>query len=349
MKKSNKFRFRKEHRDHRGKSSHLCSRKHQTSTKQSPVLANSDQSTPTVIIYRSDYDDLSRFILDFPNEETGGQMFGYHTEKGDFVIVFIIGPGPRANHQRTFFNQDEEYLLRVYHILHKHGLQKIAEWHSHHKLGLACPSDHDEDSVVSVMKKHQMSRHLLCIGNIDHQNRSTLNAFSFSKDNGFRAQHIAWKVIEMESPYRTLIDNCPELAGVLCHPQTRKAYHGHNFLAVDPSTMPDYRDDYWLNNKTNCLVLKQIVDYLTNLNEGGSVTPMIDRNGIVHLTVQRGKECMEIIFRKHFPYEAPLISFPDGSDMVPEWGYKGSIYDSFVDCYNRFALAINNNQNMYNF
>jgi len=348
-KRSKKFKFRKVHRDYRGKSSHNYSRKHQADTSHAPILDDSDISAPAIIIYRSEFDYLSKCILDYLNEETGGQMFGFYTEKGVFVVVYVIGPGPQANHQEAFFNQDEKYLLKVYHVLHKHGLQKIGEWHSHHKLGLDRPSTRDNISVVSVMREHQMNSHILCIGNVDYKDNSTQNAFVFCKDNDYLTQHVAWKVIEMESPYRPLIDNCSELAGVLCHPRTREACHGHNYLEMDSSTKPDYRDDYWLYSKANNLVLKQIIDYLTNLGEGWGVIPMVDNNGIVHLTVRRGEERMEIIFGRNFPHEAPLISFSDGSDMVPEWDYNGSIYDSFVDCYNKFALAIDNNQNMYNF
>ena len=58
---------------------------------------------------------------------------------------------------------------------------------------------------------------------------------------------------------------------------------------------------------------------------------------------------MTIVFGKNFPQEAPMIMFSDGSTMVPEWEYKGSVYDSFVECYNNFALAKLNNNNMYNF
>lgn len=348
MMRFKKFKSRKVHRDHRWKSSHNYSRKHQADTSHAPILVNSDLSAPAILIYRSEYDYLSRFILDYPDIETGGQAYGFFTDKGVFVVVYAIGPGPQTNHQVTFFHQDKEYLLKVNHVLVKHGLQKIGEWHSHHKLGLTCPSGHDVNSVVSVMKKHHMASHLLCIGNVDHQGRSTLNAFTFSEDNGYRAQLAPWKVIDMESPYRPMIDNCPELAGVLCHPRTRAACHGYNFLAMDSGTKPDYRDDYWLNNKANNQVLKQIIDYLADFGEGCSVTPMIDSNGIVHLTIQRGGERMEVIFGRNFPHEAPLISFPDGSDMTLEWEYNGSIYGSFVDCYNKFALAKNNNQYMYN-
>jgi hypothetical protein len=351
--KSSKAMLRKARRNYRAmqsKTAHLVQLSWQSPLAKPTIAiheAREAHSAPAIFIYKSEFDYLSRCILDYLSEETGGQLYGFYTEKGEYVIVYAIGPGPQANHQITFFNQDKEYLLKVNHVMLKHGLQKIGEWHSHHQLGLNRPSGHDVNSVVSVMRKYQINSHLLCIGNIDHKGRSTENAFTFSKDNDYCTQHAAWKVIDMDSPYRPLIDNDPELAGVLRHPRTQNARHGQNFLVEDNVAKPDFQDGYWLKNKENRLVLKQIVDYLTDLGYTCSVN--LDSNGIVHLVVQRSGEGMEIVFGKNFPHEAPLISFPDGSDMIPEWEYNGSIYDSFVRCYNKFAFAINNYNNMYNF
>ena len=65
------------------------------------------------VIFRSELDYISRCILDYPNIETGGQLFGYWTESGIPVVMFAIGPGVNANHRSTFFNQDVQYLLTV--------------------------------------------------------------------------------------------------------------------------------------------------------------------------------------------------------------------------------------------
>ena len=306
---------------------------------------------PMAVIYKSELDYISRWILDYPNVETGGQLFGYWTDKGDPVVLYAIGPGSQANHQITFFNQDIPYLRKVNGILHnKIGLEKIGEWHSHHKLGLARPSAHDGNTVVSVMRKHHKHNHLLCIGNVDHKDCSTLNAFIFNKDHDFSTQQVSWKVVDMESPYRPLIDNCPDLKGVLCHPRTQNARHGENLIVeVTPKRKPNYPDGYWLIEKTNKQQLKNIIEYLTRLGESYVVTPMTDKSGIIHLKIQRGEENLMIVFGKDFPKEAPMFSFSDGSTMVPEWEYKGSIYDSFVECYNNFALAKPNYNSMYNF
>ena len=210
--KSSKAMLRKARRNYRAmqsKTAHLVQLSWQSPLAKPTIAiheAREAHSAPAIFIYKSEFDYLSRCILDYLSEETGGQLYGFYTEKGEFVIVYAIGPGPQANHQITFFNQDKEYLLKVNHVMLKHGLQKIGEWHSHHQLGLNRPSGHDVNSVVSVMRKYQINSHLLCIGNIDHKGRSTENAFTFSKDNDYCTQHAAWKVIDMDSPFRPLIE-----------------------------------------------------------------------------------------------------------------------------------------------
>ena len=111
-------------------------------------------------------DFVSRCILDYPRIETGGQMFGYWTDDGTPVVLYTIGPGPHANHQPAFFNQDVQYLKEVGSILvHQYGLQHMGEWHSHHQLGLAHPSGHDASTMASGLAASGRNRFLLCIGN----------------------------------------------------------------------------------------------------------------------------------------------------------------------------------------
>lgn len=87
------------------------------------------------MIYCSELDYISRCILDSTTIETGGQLFGFWTSTGIPVVLYAIGPGPLANHQVTFFNQDVDYLLNVgTALLQRYGLQHIGEWHSYHQL-----------------------------------------------------------------------------------------------------------------------------------------------------------------------------------------------------------------------
>jgi len=65
------------------------------------------------VIYRSELDFMSRCILDCKHIETGGQLFGFWTRDCVPVVLFAIGPGPKANHQVTFFASSGKLSTRI--------------------------------------------------------------------------------------------------------------------------------------------------------------------------------------------------------------------------------------------
>ena len=113
-----------------GKSKLLASNK-QTLKKLPNIVkqqAPSNNSAAVAMIYCSELDYISRCILDSTTIETGGQLFGFWTSTGIPVVLYAIGPGPLANHQATFSNQDVDYVLNVgTALLHRYGLQHLAE------------------------------------------------------------------------------------------------------------------------------------------------------------------------------------------------------------------------------
>lgn len=299
-----------------------------------------DESRPAAIaiIYRSEMDYISRCIHDYPNIETGGQLFGFVTEYGAPVVCYALGPGSRANHQSTFFNQDVDYLQNVYNELNrKFGLRYIGEWHSHHQLGLAKPSGHDATTIVHGIQKNNFRHFLLCIGNCDSYQHSTLNAFTFYINDPYNYYHAPWKIIEMVSPYRHVVDR--ELDYLLCHPRTQRASYGSNYIITDTGTTsmitPNYTDEYWLNDKANNINLKRIIDFLNSCENASVVRPMLDDQKHVHLMVQRGARQERIVFGNQFPNEAPKIGVTGGVyvNNTAVWQYDGNIYDSFVRYY----------------
>ncbi len=188
---------------------------------------------PCAIIYQSELDFVSRCILDFPNIETGGELFGFWTAAGIPVALFAIGPGANANHQATFFNQDVDYLVRVGRtLIRKFGLQHIGEWHSHHQLGLAEPSAHDAQTMTSCIDQRHLGRFLMGLGNCDGV-RSTFAAFEFVEGReGFRP--LPWDVKVGVSPFRAAIEADDELMRMLCSPKTATANYG-DLLTVEES------------------------------------------------------------------------------------------------------------------
>lgn len=162
-------------------------------------------SFSAVSIYRGEFERILKEIAAKSDIETGGELFGFYRDDGSPVICYVIGPGPNANHQLAFFNQDLEYLKEAGNILcGRHGLEHIGEWHSHHRLGLAYPSAHDAKTVADGVRSSGRRRFILCVGNIAG-NRASLGGFAFTRDSGTTHNRVAWQVIDGASPYRTVV------------------------------------------------------------------------------------------------------------------------------------------------
>lgn len=291
------------------------------------------------IIYRSELDFISRCILDRPNIETGGQLFGFWTGSGVPVVLFAIGPGPRANHQVAFFNQDVNYLVSVGKLLvRKYGLQHIGEWHSHHQLGLARPSGHDASTMVNSIRRRNLGKFLLGIGNCT-DTESIFSAFTFTQSAGYDYEHAAWDIKEVDSPYRALIAADIELSSLIANPATKIARHGKLLIVNDCGefTIPVYAEDYWLKDRANNLLLKEIMDFLSKRSVGGCCSAQLDGLGQVHLSVNDDGEDVRIIFAAGFPETPPLVTF-GGNERVGgpvEWDFDGDIKAAFIDYYTK--------------
>ena len=296
-----------------------------------------DMPAATAVIYKSELDYISRCILDYPNIETGGQLFGFWSASGVPVVVFAIGPGARANHQVAFFNQDLDYLTKLGRMLvGKYGLQHMGEWHSHHRLGLSHPSGHDADTMVNSIRRGNLGRFLLCIGNCDRSS-SVLNAFTFTQSAGYDYRHAAWRVIDFESPFRTVISSDEEVGRVVLDPRTLAPNHGRLFLADGGGgfVTPDYSEDYWLKNRANNLVLKKMMDDLSA--SVGPCSVQKDAQQRVHLSVRKGKE-YRFVFPMRFPQAQPLV-FVDGIAVEPPpdaWSFTDDIAAAFA----RFSARV---------
>lgn len=310
--------------------------------EEDTYLVDETQPSPIAMIYRSELDYLSRCVLDYPNIETGGQLFGFWTNQGVPVVMYVIGPGRNANHQPTFFNQDGSYLQEVGNaLLNRYGLCHIGEWHSHHQLGLARPSGHDARTMHNGLIRIPQRRLLLCICNYEN-GRSTVNAFNFHENDLQGYADAQWQVLEMESPYRPIADR--ELAQMLIHPRTPEARHGrNNVLEAEPQ--PSRRAikipaDYWLARPGGVEALKAMA-HLTEELLGSPLAPQVDSDtGIVQLHSE--ERAMDIRFSKNFPDIAPEILLRGASVPVSlEW--KVPLFDdAIVDSYRQWVATLFN-------
>ena len=288
-----------------------------------------------IIIFKSELDYISRCILDYKHIETGGQLFGYWAEDGTPVVLYAIGPGPRANHQTTFFNQDVDYLVKVGRALKsKYGLHHIGEWHSHHQLGLARPSSHDANTMISTIREKKLGRFVLCIGNCNEL-QSTLNPFLCDE---VKVSSCRWNVIMTNSHMRNISDR--ELDDILVHPMTLQANYCDDRLNDRESTMPLYAAGYWLNEKQNRISLKGIMDYLQLRHRGAAVKAALNDRGEVIVSVTDIPLVQETIrFPLGFPNNPPeinRISFGRNLGILSRryWEYRNmDIVSSFKSFY----------------
>ncbi len=291
-----------------------------------------------VLTNSREIDVLSRYILDFPHFETGGQLFGYWTYDEKPVVLFVLGPGKNAGHYKTFFMQDLLYLKECATLLkQKYGLDHIGEWHSHHQLGLARPSGHDANNITTNMRKLGYKKFLLCIGSCTNTS-SMINAFMFNSSKP-KYESIPWKIKELESPFRTIIAQNNDLT--FLPPKTTRGNMVDLFIVdgISIKRKVNYDGCYWLKKEGAPLILKSLIEGLKQNYSQYEYIPTIDNKNQVHIEVYLNGTLQEDIhFPMGFPKKAPIIS---GCQYVSlsekcEWNYTDNIYKSFLTYYRNF-------------
>lgn len=316
---------------------------------ESRYLIDEKKPSPTAIIYRSELDYLSRCVLDYPNIETGGQLFGFWTNQGVPIVMYVLGPGRNANHQSSFFNQDKEYLIKVGNaLLDKYGLCHIGEWHSHHQLGLARPSGHDARTMHNGLSGIPQRRLLLCICNYEN-GCSSVNPYNFHENDLHGYADAKWQVIEMESPFRKIADN--QLENILIHPITQEPRHGKNrlldTLRTDVHPMIKIPATYWVAKDCNIHVLKRMFEFTKMMFKNSDVTTQADENGIVQFHINN--HAIDIRFPKEFPKDGPGL-YLKGAEVKPDIQWEPNntdIYETYEQwLHNLFLIANKKNTNV---
>lgn len=285
------------------------------------------------LIYKSELDYISRCVLDYPNIETGGDLFGFWTHSGYPVIQYVIGPGPNANHQSTFFNQDGNYLSEIGNKLREtHGLQHIGEWHSHHQLGLAEPSGHDISTVCKAITQYNLSNFFLVITNI-RDISSSINGFMFNKEKGRDFDYAGWVILESHSPIRQDFDL--KYHDLVYQPRTKEA----SLLDLSKATLnnleffkPEYSSEYWLSEKSNHLVLKGIIETLGRFVANVQIFQRND-DKTIYLEFHKDNKEYVVIFPIDFPKTNLIILDKTENKSIEgvNWEFSGDILDSSLN------------------
>ncbi|MEX2389217.1 MAG: hypothetical protein WD534_15170 [Phycisphaeraceae bacterium] len=110
-----------------------------------------------VRIYASELSYLAGLSADYPDCETGGDVFGFYSRGGQPTIMLVGGPGPEALHQPSFFRQDLTFHERLSaDIWERFALQPVGAAHSHHQLGLQGLSDGDRRATKGLARRNNL-------------------------------------------------------------------------------------------------------------------------------------------------------------------------------------------------
>lgn len=171
-----------------------------------------------VHIYESEISAIIAEAQRFPATETGGDLYGSFTHGNLPVIWLASGPGPKAKHLDTHFEQDVAFMSYWQQRLMKDfGVQYIGSWHSHHTLSLNQPSGGDVQSARNYALRHKRRRTLEIIVNHEGRNNvTTLRPYFYpnAQEDGWVAAR--FNPLTMESPLRIALgpDEATFSAGV---------------------------------------------------------------------------------------------------------------------------------------
>ena len=182
-----------------------------------------DKREFTVYINEGEKYQIEKWVEQFQNIETGGDLFGAWIDDRTAVVQFVLGPGKYCRRTGVSFFQDIDYLRKAgTYLTNKHGLCNIGQWHSHHRLGLTRPSGGDENTVWGNMPNLGLDRYIVFIATITGGSRSrsyynysssysheeeltvNINPYLFEIKDGRRndVRHGSFQSMERNSPFR---------------------------------------------------------------------------------------------------------------------------------------------------
>jgi len=290
-------------------------------------------SASKVIIYQSELDYLSKCILESPNIETGGNIFGLCTPFGIPMVYYVVGPGPNAVHNVTHFRQDFDFLERnADYLVEEHALHHIGSWHSHHSLGLTQPSQGDSASTLEGMRECGLNSFLLIIGNCKN-GKSSVRPYRYHSDG--RCELLRWIVLPGLSPIRKVYDDThsdwiyiPKGVADMEPLDTSSLVNSNR----DPKIKITYPQSYWLNDPNNKKEFMAIMQFLNSKFDSVKIYQKEDHT--IEVQVVKGVLVLKIHFEMNFPTSAPKIYAVKGSEVkfsnVCTWSGEKSIKESFI-------------------
>jgi hypothetical protein len=303
------------------------------------------------LIYREELNRIAGWVQEYPNLETGGDLFGFWTHSGFPVVQFVLGPGKTSTHNSTSFYQDKEHLIKAGEILRtKHGLQHIGEWHSHHQMGLAQPSGGDEQTVFNALRRYNFPKFLLCIANLRPEGgfssitnyKVNVGCFLFTPSYP-HYQTGAWVVLPSQSPIHNELE-CSEHRSLFNSPIPNTNWNVKETTLEEQqlvSTEPiEISKDIWYSLPTGKALLKEIFEGLKSRYENCEMfrTPSEElyltfEKKINYCTVDQ----WQLQLPNNFPQSSALIKVNNRKlSEIKNWHGDCEQLKQIVDCIQRY-------------
>jgi hypothetical protein len=262
-------------------------------------------------IYEHELNKMKELVSEYPDLETGGDLFGFWTHSGAPVIHYILGPGPNCQHFSTSFYQDEDFLRTNGEYLNqKHGLQHIGEWHSHHRMSLDHPSGGDEDTVRSALANYGFQRFLLCIATIDHKGNVSVKPYLFEANNSTYKLG-KWNIFSEKSPFSNIENELP--ANKI---QIKKSFQTQKMGSSAGHT--DSRLPFpqaWYTTDDGRSFLKELHSLImTSFDE---CEMKLTKSGQLYFSVKNSKLHARLHFPNDFPKSQPSVSIGEKIYNLP--------------------------------
>lgn len=295
-----------------------------TAAARKKAEASGEARGDKVLIYENELDVMARFVSDYPNIETGGDLFGFWTHLGSPVIEYVLGPGKTAEHQNAAFYQESSFLKTAGGIMRDlHGLQHVGTWHSHHRIGLITPSRGDSNTMQRALDKNQFNAWLLTICNFaDKSDTVEMRGYLYHAHGDGEYQQLTWLILPGSSPIRAAMESVKE------------------FLCVDPRTMasayeaipsttftqmtsrpkpeaPSFPSSSFMSTPEGRAELHRLFGELSDVERNVDILQRED--GRVSLVFQRDGYFFEIVFPHSYPVVKPVVEcrpveIPEGQE-----------------------------------
>lgn len=302
--------------------------------------AEAVHSNNKVIIYQSELDYLSKCILESPEIETGGNLFGLWTPFGIPMIHYVVGPGPKAIHHVTHFRQDFNFLeSNADCLVEEHALHHIGSWHSHHSLGLTQPSQGDSVSTLEGMKECCLDSFLLIIGNC-RNGKSAVRPYRYYSDG--TCELLKWVVLSGVSPIRNVYDDAHEHIVYVPHATASMEQLDTCSLVDNRPVKPSpvtYPPGYWLNDPQSKKEFAAIVQFLKARFDNVKIYQREDRT--IEIRIIHNVHILCLHLDMNFPARMPVLSAAKGINVNLNAGYTWSIENNNItEVFVKFIEAI---------